>query len=270
MQFVSANRVPVDFISSHGYDDEPVKRLLGVEQPLDDKDIRQEDRTCAAVAHVRSQIDNSPIPHLPLLWTEWNVPGRDGLRDTPYVGPALAEAIRTCDGHVNALSFWTFSDVFEEGGPARMPFEGQFGLRATGGINKPSFYDFALLHELGTQRISNSARDAIITRLPGGALSIALWNLADPDKPAARKEVTLEFRGVAADAAVSLQRVDDNHGNALKVYAALGSPADPTAAQIEQINRETKLRLPERRTLHNGNLTLTLDPNALVLIKVGP
>ena len=38
------------------------------------------------------------MPHLPLLWTEWNVPGDHERRDTPYVGPALAEAIRTCDG----------------------------------------------------------------------------------------------------------------------------------------------------------------------------
>ena len=121
---------------------------------------------------------------LPLLWTEWNVPGKDKLRDTPYVGPALAEAIRTCDGQVDMLSFWTFSDVFEEGGPAQRPFQGQFGLRATGGINKPSFYDFALLHQLGPERIANPSHDALVTRLPDGSLAIAVWNLASVDEPA--------------------------------------------------------------------------------------
>ena len=39
------------------------------------------------------------------------------LRDTAYVGPALANTIRECDGMVDMMSFWTFSDVFEEGGP---------------------------------------------------------------------------------------------------------------------------------------------------------
>ena len=110
------------------------------------------------VSKVRQQIDQSPSPHLPLLWTEWNVPGANKLRDTPYVGPALAEAVRTCDGKVDALSFWTFSDVFEEGGPASTPFNGEFGLRALGGINKASFYDFALLHQLGTQRLAQRLR----------------------------------------------------------------------------------------------------------------
>ncbi len=77
-------------------------------------------------------------------------------RDTSYVGPALANTIRECDGMVDMMSFWTFSDVFEEGGPIPEPFEGHFGLRAEGGINKPSYYDFALLHRLGDQRLPNS------------------------------------------------------------------------------------------------------------------
>ena len=33
--------------------------------------------------------------------------------------------------------------------PYAKPFEGQFGLRAKGGINKPSYYGFELLHNLG-------------------------------------------------------------------------------------------------------------------------
>ena len=91
---------------------------------------------------------SSAFPQLPLLWTEWNVPGHDELRDTSYVGPSLANTIRECDGLVDMMSFWVFSDVFEEGGPIPRPFEGHFGLRAKGGINKPSFYEFGLLHQL--------------------------------------------------------------------------------------------------------------------------
>ena len=37
-----------------------------------------------------------------------------------------------------------------------------FGLRAEFGINKPSFYDFALLHGLGDRRIANEAKDVIV------------------------------------------------------------------------------------------------------------
>lgn len=271
LNYAAENHVPVDFVSSHGYDDEPVERLLGKDQPLRDKDIIQEDRTCAAVAKVHKQIDASPTPHLPLLWTEWNVPGKDQLRDTPYVGPALAEAIRTCDGHVNMLSFWTFSDVFEEGGPAQRPFQGQFGLRATGGINKPSFYDFALLHQLGTERIANPSHDAIVARLNDGSLAIALWNLASVDEQAgstSAHHVTVQVAGVAPNTGVSMQQVDEDHGNPMKAYVAMGSPRYPTRAQVQQINVASGLPEPEHLTLHDGMLKLDLKPNELVLLHV--
>ncbi|HVG27489.1 MAG TPA: hypothetical protein VM865_07785 [Acidobacteriaceae bacterium] len=269
LAYTAENHVPVDFVSTHGYDDEPVERLLGKDQPLRDKDIIQEDRTCAAAAHVRQQIDASPTPHLPLLWTEWNVPGKDKLRDTPYVGPALAEAIRTCDGHLDMLSFWTFSDVFEEGGPATEPFQGQFGLRATGGINKPSFYDFALLHHLGSERLAIPSRNAIVTRLADGTLAIAVWNLAPVDGPAAPHQVTLHLTGVPASAAVSLQRVDDDHSNVLKSFTAMGSPRYPSRAQVEQMNRSSALPAPARLALKDNTLTLDLTPNELVLVRIG-
>jgi xylan 1,4-beta-xylosidase len=271
LSYAAENHVPVDFVSSHGYDDEPVERLLGKDQPLRDKDIIPEDRTCAAVAKVRRQIDASPTPHLPLLWTEWNVPGKNQLRDTPYVGPALAEAIRTCDGHVDMLSFWTFSDVFEEGGPAQRPFHGQFGLRATGNINKASFYDFALLHELGTQRIANPSHNALVTRLADGSLAVAVWNLASvvaPPESITAHHVTLHITGVAPSSAVSLQRVDSDHSNVLKVYAAMGSPQYPTRAQAQQMNAATALPVPEQLTLHDGTISLNLTPNELVLLHI--
>ena len=271
LSYATKNHVPVDFVSSHGYDDEPVERLLGKDQPLRDKDVIQEDRTCAAVAKVRRQIDASPMPHLPLLWTEWNVPGRGRLRDTPYVGPALAEAIRTCDGNVDLLSFWTFSDVFEEGGPAQRPFQGQFGLRGTGGINKPSFYDFALLHQLGTERIANPSHDALITRLPNGSLMIALWNLASVDKPAQSisvHHVTLRITGVAPNTTVAMQQVDEDHGNVMKTYLAMGSPRYPTRAQVQEMYAASALPAPEHLVLRDGILNLELKPNELVLLHV--
>ena len=33
-----------------------------------------------------------------------------------YVAPALAYDIAQCDGLVDMMSYWTFDDVFEEGG----------------------------------------------------------------------------------------------------------------------------------------------------------
>ena len=153
LKHAAENHVPVDFVSSHAYADDTVEDLFGTNE-----DIPMDDRVCRAVAKVKKQIQGSAMPKLPLLWTEWNVPGMNNARDTSFVGSALANTIRECDGLADAMSFWTFSDVFEEGGPIPQPFVGMFGLRAKGGINKPSYYAFGLLHKLGEERIRTRIR----------------------------------------------------------------------------------------------------------------
>jgi xylan 1,4-beta-xylosidase len=166
------------------------------------------------------------------------------------------------------MSFWTFSDVFEEGGPIPKPFEGDFGLRAKGGINKPSYYDFALLHQLGERRIANASKNVIVTESANGDLSIAAWNLTDPDQHGTTHTMELSFSGIDLQARVTTERVDDEHGNVLLKYAAMGKPTYPTPAQVEKLNQETALPAPAEDHLHDGKLKLTLEPNALVLIKV--
>lgn len=263
LHHVSANHVPIDFVSTHGYADDTVENLFGT-----DEKMPMDDRVCAAVAKVRGQIRASALPDLPLFWTEWNVQGMNESRDTIFVGPAVANTIRECDGKVNQMSFWTFSDVFEEGGPIPKPFMGQFGLRAKGGINKPGFYAFELLHHLGSQRLAADATDVIATKSTDGSLVVAAWNLVDPDQRGATRTMDLVFHGVPVGARVSIERVDASHGNVLPLYAAMGSPVDPTPAQVEKLNAETALGAPEATYLTDGRLQLTLTPDALDVITV--
>ena len=265
LHFTAEHHVPVDFVSTHGYADDTVEDLFGTNE-----NIPMDERVCRAVAKVRGEIKQSSLPQLPLVWSEWNVEGMKESRDTTFVGPALANTVRQCDGLVDMLSFWTFSDVFEEGGPIPQPFEGQFGLRAKGGINKPSYYAYGLLHQLGDQRIANSSADVIVTKTAQGGLSIAAWNLVDPDQNGTEKSIDFEFAHVAPDAQVQIQRVDERHGNVLKSYAAMGSPLDPTPLQVEQLNRESALPQPEKVRLHEGRMHLNLTPNTLALIEVEP
>jgi xylan 1,4-beta-xylosidase len=263
LKHTSKEHVPVDFVSTHGYADDTVENLFGTSE-----DIPMRDRVCGAVAKVRGQIKASSSPQLPLLWTEWNVPGMKEARDTSFVGPALANTIRECDGQVNMLSFWTFSDVFEEGGPIAKPFIGEFGLRAKGGINKPSYYDFALLHYLGEQRIRNESPDVLVTRRNDGTLAVAVWNLVDPDKTGRNKTVRLAFQHLGESATATVTRVDDDHGNTLRAYKEMGSPVNPTEEQVEKLNAETGALGQVEQPVNRGVLELDLQPNALVLVEV--
>jgi len=263
LKFAAENRIPVDFVSTHGYADDTTPDLFG-----ENEDIPMDDRICRAVAKVHQQIQASPKPGLPLIWSEWNVQGMDNSRDTTFVGPAVANTIRECSGQVDMMSFWTFSNVFEEQGPIAKPFVGMFGLRAKGGINKPSYYDYGLLHQLGDRRIASDAQDVLVTRSAGGSMAIAAWNLVDPGQHGHTKSLTLVFRNVPADARVTIQRVDDDLGNVLPKFAAMGSPLDPKPEQVEQLNRETALGPAESAHLVQGRLNVTLMPDALALITV--
>ena len=238
LTYMAAHQVPVDFVSTHGYADDTVWNLFHTHEK-----IPMDDRVCRAIEKVDGQIAASPMPHLPLLWTEWNVPGHDGIRDTTFVGPAVANTVRQCVGKVKMMSFWTFADVFEEGGPIPAPFTGQFGLIAEGGIRKPSFYDFSLLHQLGDVELANPSNDAIVTRTKDGKLAIAVWNLVDPGKGGEvhgpEKDIRLNFTGLSADAVATISRVDDEHGNTLALYRKMGSPVYPTMAQVKELNAQS-------------------------------
>jgi xylan 1,4-beta-xylosidase len=269
LNHVNQEHVPVDFVSTHGYADDTVADLFGTQE-----DIPMRDRVCRAIEKVHGEIHASPLPTIPLFWTEWNVPSYGDLnaRDSWYVGPALARDISQCDGSVDSMSWWTFDGVFEEGGVAKEPFDGGFGLIALGRIKKPSFYDFAVLHELGEERLANPVDNLLVTRRKDGSLVVAAWNLVDMDQLARGSSLTLRLaiKGVPPAARATIQRVDETHGNPMIAYRAMGSPRYPTQAQVEALNKASALPAPERRKLDKGVLELTLPVNALAVIEIQP
>jgi len=261
----AAEKVPVDFISSHSYGDDTVEDLFGTHD-----DIPMDQRVCLSIKKVHDQIAASAFPKLPLLWTEWNVPSFGPLhaRDTEYVGAGLADDIRQCDGLVDMMSFWTFSDVFEEGGPKREPFDGGFGLIAPGGIKKPSYSAFALLHKLGSERIASDAPNAIVTRKQDGSIVIAAWNLVDPDQKGSSRMVEFQIAGVPSDTRVRIRRADSQHGNTLAAYKKMGSPRYPTQAQVKELNRMAEESTAGMARLHQGAIKLEVPVNGVLLLEV--
>jgi xylan 1,4-beta-xylosidase len=264
LNHVTAQDVPVDFVSSHGYADDTVENLFHTHE-----DVPMDQRVCRAIKKVHDEITASSRPNLPLMWTEWNVPSFGDLqaRDTVYVGPALADDIQQCHGLVNMMSFWTFDDVFEETGVVQEPFHGGFGLIAAGGIKKPSYDAFAMLHQLGRERIANSAASVLVTRREDGTLAVALWNLVDPDQKGAPRLFHLEFRGLSGNPGARITRLDGEHGNTLAGYVAMGKPRYPTQAQIAEMNQAAESPMESVSLSHNA-LDLEIPPEGLVLVEL--
>ena len=263
---VSKEKVPVDFVSTHGYSDDTVEDLFGSKE-----EIPIEKRACKAVEKVHNQIQASSLPRLPLFWTEWNVSGYGDRHagDTSYGATATAQTIRDCDGMVDLISRWTFSDVFEEGGPAPEPFYGGFGLIAPGGIKKSPYYAFALLHKLGTTRIANAAENVLVTRREDGNFVVAIWNLSLPTQPGTPRVYDLSFAGWRGGKTAQISRVDAGHGNPMAAYERMGRPRYPTGEQVRKLNEESALGTPKSQKLKDGHLVLSLPVNGFALVELG-
>ena len=165
--------VPFDFVSTHIYGNESPKDVFGTDGPVDIPNM-----VPRALTKVHDQVQHSGAPNTPIVISEFNAAylNQTGIEDSAFMGPWLARTIRACDGLTAMMSYWTFSDVFEEQGVVRTPFYGGFGLIAEYGIPKAAYRAFELLHRLGDRRLDAGADDALVTRRPDGGLSIALWN----------------------------------------------------------------------------------------------
>jgi xylan 1,4-beta-xylosidase len=212
----------------------------------------------------------SARPNLPIHWTEYNASYKNEpqVTDSVFMGPWLADTIRQCDGLVDTLAYWTFSDVFEEQGVVKQPFYGGFGLMAVGGLPKPSFNAFKLLHRLGERRIPVNSDSALVTRRADGTLVLAVWNLFLPEESGTAKKVTLNVKGLDGNRRVVVHRLDKDHGSLLPAYEAMGSPRYLTRKQIQELRKAAELPAPETRRLTRGKITLTLPPHGLALIEV--
>jgi xylan 1,4-beta-xylosidase len=254
--------VPVDFVSTHVYGDDTAQDVFHTSER-----IPRNRMVCRAVQKVHGEIQASPLPNLPLIWSEFNASwsNHTDVTDAPYMGPWLAETVRQCDGLVQDMSYWTFSDVFEEQGVVKTPFYGGFGLLAAGGLPKPAFNAFALLHQLGEQRFLTEPAAALVTRRPDGSIVLALWNYADVGATAPLRRVTLVLTHSEARSA-SVQMLDPGHGNVGVAYRQMGSPRYPTPAQLARLRAAAALPAPAVRPLDGGRLDLDIPSDGLMLV----
>lgn len=259
------NHVPMDFVSTHVYGNDPPEPVLG-----SNNGVPRNQMVCRAVSKVHNQIKSSARPNIPLIWSEFNASYKNepDVTDSVYMGPWLADTIRQCDGLVNEMSYWTFSDVFEEQGVVSDPFYGGFGLIAAGGIPKPAYNAFTLLHRLGEERIQVNSDDSLLTRDKDGSLVLAAWDLVNPGESGSAKDMVFKFEHLARGRHAYLSRVDSTHGDVRPAFTKMGSPRYPTQTQLKQLREAGELGKPENLDLRNNELKITVPANGLVMIEI--
>ena len=277
LQHAKQNNIPVDFVSSHVYANDTAKDVMGT-----DEQIPRDRMVCRSVSKVHDEIAASPLPATPLIFSEYNATyaNEPDVTDTVYMGPWLANTIRQCDGLTEAMSYWSFSDVFEEQGVVKTPFYGGYGLIAADNIPKPALNAFAMLHQLGDRRLRLDSDSALATTQADGSIAVAMWNYAapygtgsnytpPPANPAPSKSFTLKLDGMKSNASAQIWRLDADHGNVIKTYDAMGRPAFPSRDQIAKLRAAGQPSPPQTTSFKNGSMTITIPPQGLVLIKIG-
>lgn len=263
IRHTSETQVPLDFVSTHVYANDTAKDVFGTRQ-----DIPRADMVCRAAQKVHDEVTASARPTIPIIWSEYNASYSNDpkITDSLFMGPWLADTLRRCDGLTEMMSYWTFSDVFEEQGVVRRPFYGGYGLIAAGGIPKPAFNAFKLLHELGEERFAADSEHALVTRRTDGSFVIALWNYVPPGKNGT--PLTIALRLPQGARTVRLHRLDETHGDVRGEYLRMGSPPYPTRDQLEALQAGSALAAPEDLSVVNDRVSITLPPNGLATVQV--
>jgi xylan 1,4-beta-xylosidase len=270
-----AENVPIDFVSTHVYANDTAPNVLHTNE-----DVARDKMVYRAVKMVHDEIVASPYPKIPLIFSEYNASyaNEPNVTDSDYMGPWLANNIRQCDGLTESMAYWAFSDVFEEQGVVRTPFYGGFGLVAADHIPKPALNIFTILHKLGERRIAVDSDSVLATQLPNGGVALALWDYAPPagigDKytmpsgPAgSARTFSVDLKGVPQTATVEVWRVDDDHGNVLKAFDAMGRPpGDLTQDQVAKLRAAGQMSPPEPMRLNHGRLELTVPAHGLAVV----
>jgi xylan 1,4-beta-xylosidase len=176
INFCFTNHTPLDFISTHSYavrsgraDDAGVRGV--VMDPATNSIIER-------MAKERKMIDQSPMPGLPLHFTEWSssYTPTDFIHDSYMEAAFILSKIKGSYHSVNSMSYWVFTDIFEERGPRMTPFHGGFGLINYQDLKKPAFYAYKFLNELGPFELADADPASWVCKDKDNSIQALFWD----------------------------------------------------------------------------------------------
>jgi xylan 1,4-beta-xylosidase len=151
------------------------------------------------------------------------------------------------------MSYWTFTDIFEENGPRMTPFHGGFGLINYEDLKKPAFYAFKFLNELGQSELVNPDPASWACTNPDHSVQALFWNYTPIVPPTGMNDQQFYQHEIPAKTSGSVRLCITNlpAGNyTLETYQTgyrandvftgyldLGSPSQLTPAQVGILRR---------------------------------
>ncbi|MFJ6708725.1 MULTISPECIES: beta-xylosidase [unclassified Streptomyces] len=277
---------PVDFVSAHPYPTDWALDDLGRSVKL----TRHADATRQDLEVLRRTVDASPFPGAEIHLTEWSSSPspRDHTHDHLQAATFVVKANLESAGLVDSLSYWAFTDVFEEAGAGDTVFHGGFGMINFQGVPKPVFHAYRFLGSLGDELLAR-VPGAVVTRHgDSGALTVLAYHYpaevttAPPasfdDRTVAERTLAtgtprrlgITLTGLPARAAFTVEVLDHESGNTLELWRRMGSPDPLGREQARRLRREAGA--PARHTVRasaDGELRIdrAIAPWSVVLVR---
>jgi xylan 1,4-beta-xylosidase len=255
------NHAPLDFVTSHSY---------GVRQGhLDEFGqtgtlLAKDDWAVSGdVLNNRKQIAESAMPGLDLHYTEWSssYTPADPIHDSYHQAAYILQKLKQVGSAAQSMSYWVFTDIFEEPGPRFEAFHGGFGLMNTQGIKKPAYFAYQFLNRLGPIELKNGDPMSWATADEKENVQLLLWDFTYTlpegvnnqqyyvqDLPAKEKgHIAIKISGLQKDRyTLRISQVGYKKNDAYSAYIAMGSPAQLTKSQVTALEAEATGR-PSRQ-----------------------
>ena len=253
IEYCHKNNVPIDFISTHAY---------GVRQGFLDEygqggTVLDKNPMSLSgdVLQSRKEIAGSSIPNLELHYTEWSASytPADPIHDSYHEASYVLQKLKQVGNAATSMSYWVFTDIFEEPGPRFTPFHGGFGMLTIQGINKPVFYAYQFLNHLGNIELKNRDTASWVCKDSSGNLQALVWDytytLSDstnnqqyyirdlPSKSKGRLKINIA-NVPKGNYALEVYKVGYRSNDAYSTYLSMGKPAQLTKQQVEQIKQQ--------------------------------
>ncbi|GGM82854.1 beta-xylosidase [Dyadobacter beijingensis] len=214
---------------------------------------------------------------------------RNGTMYSSYTAATFARKYAMADQYgVNFLGAVSWSFEFEN-----QPWFYGFRDLATNGVDKPVLNVFRMFGKMNGDRVETRSdrmyplQMVLDSSIRGekteiGALAskaartaaVMLWNYHDDDRQGPAEPVELQLTGIpAANITLTEYRIDNEHSNSYEVWKKMGSPQQPTTAQIAILEKAGQLKTlgtPKKLKVTGGKakVSLALPRQAVSLVKL--
>ncbi len=149
-----------------------------------------------------------------------------------------------------------------------------FGMMKGEAVNANSDHQYTLQHMLDSGVRKTQTDVGALASATDSSATIMVWNYHDVDKKNISVDITLNIAGIGSSKVKVIEyRIDEQHSNAYILWKKMGSPQQPTAEQIDALEKAGQLQEFDKSksfNVKNGLLKLNTDlpEQAVSLFKI--